>query len=252
MPLEIPRSLECNGRLPPPPAPPPPPHPTPAAPHPPGRGKRRGPRFGTWRWCRRPPKPSTRTPCGKIPPKSAAVCPCLTRLRAPSPGGCWRLQQRIRLTAAAVLAGVGGRVRRLPRSSRRPSSVAGRPASPPLAWRQPPAAVQLLVQAGRHAASPPGASCASRGGCVGAGGAASHHQPRRRRAARRDASVRELDPLGGWRVRAGDARRRAARRRKTGTLRENTRTSSSDSPCSSCSFLLFLRTCLQNNQFSNN
>ena len=32
MPLKIPRSLECNGRLAPPPAPPPSPHPTPAAP----------------------------------------------------------------------------------------------------------------------------------------------------------------------------------------------------------------------------
>ena len=118
MSANIPPSLECNGRLAPLPAPPPLPHPTPAAPHPPRRGKRRVPRFGTWRWCRRPPKPSTRTPCGKIPPKSAAVCPCLTRSRGPSPGCCWRLQQRIRLTAAAVLAGVGGRVRRLPLSSR--------------------------------------------------------------------------------------------------------------------------------------
>ena len=133
MPPEILRSLECNGRLPPPPAPLPSPHPTLAAPHPPRRGKRRVPRFGTWRWCRRPPKPSTRTPCGKIPPKSAAVCPCLTRSRAPSPGGCWRLQQRIRLTAAAVLAGVGGRVRRLPLASRRLSSVAGRPPAAPKA-----------------------------------------------------------------------------------------------------------------------
>ena len=106
---------------------------TPAAPHPPRRGKRRVPRFGTWRWCRRPPKPSTRTPCGKIPPKSAAVCPCLTRSRAPSPGCCWRLQQRIRLTAPSVLAGVGGRVRRLPLSSRRLSSVAGRPTAAPKA-----------------------------------------------------------------------------------------------------------------------
>ena len=113
--------------------PPPPPHPPPAAPHPPRRGKRRVPRFGTWRWCRRPPKPSTRTPCGKIPPKSQDLYPCLTRSRAPSPGGCWRLQQRIRLTAAAVLAGVGGRVRRLPLSSRRASSVAGRPTAAPKA-----------------------------------------------------------------------------------------------------------------------
>ena len=126
MPPKIPRSLECNGRLPPLPAHPPSPHPTPAAPHPPRRGKRRVPRFGTWRWCRRPPKPSTRTPCGKIPPKSPALCPCLTRSRAPSPGCCWRLQQRIRLTAPTVLAGVGGRVRRLPLSSTRLSSVAGR------------------------------------------------------------------------------------------------------------------------------
>ena len=39
----------------------------------------------------------------------------------------WRLQQRIRLTAPAVLAGVGGRVRRLPLSSRRLSSVTGMP-----------------------------------------------------------------------------------------------------------------------------
>ena len=103
------------------------------APHPPRRGRRRVPCSGARAWCRRPPKPSTRTPCGKIPPKSAAVCPCLTRSRAPSPGGCWRLQQRIRLTAAAVLAGVGGRVRRLPLSSRRLSSVARRPTAAPKA-----------------------------------------------------------------------------------------------------------------------
>ena len=45
----------------------------------------------------------------------------------------WRLQQRIRLTAPAVLAGAGGRVRRLPLSSRRASSVAGRPVTAPKA-----------------------------------------------------------------------------------------------------------------------
>ena len=48
-------------------------------------------------------------------------------LAGPVPWRLLRLQQRIRLTAAAVLAGVGGRLRRLPLSSRRASSVAGRP-----------------------------------------------------------------------------------------------------------------------------
>ena len=48
-------------------------------------------------------------------------------LAGPVPWLLRRLQQRIRLTAAAVLAGVGGRVRRLPLSPRRLSSVAGRP-----------------------------------------------------------------------------------------------------------------------------
>ena len=44
-----------------------------------------------------------------------------------------RLQQRIRLTAPGVLAGVSGRVKRLPLSSRRLSSVAGRPTTAPKA-----------------------------------------------------------------------------------------------------------------------
>ena len=81
---KIPRSLECNGRLPPLPAPLPPPHPTPAAPHPPRRGRGRVPRSGGWACCRRPPTRSTMTPCGKIPPKSQELCPWLTRSR-PSP-----------------------------------------------------------------------------------------------------------------------------------------------------------------------
>ena len=54
-------------------------------------------------------------------------------LVGPVPWLLLRLQQRIRLTAAVVLAGVGGRVRRLPLSSKRLSSVAGRPPAAPKA-----------------------------------------------------------------------------------------------------------------------
>ena len=54
-------------------------------------------------------------------------------LAGPVPWLLLRLQQRIRLTAPAVLAGAGGRVRWLPLSSRRLSSVAGRPTAAPKA-----------------------------------------------------------------------------------------------------------------------